>query len=376
MARLYVLNRKYEEAIYHTYLLLKKDPESKYLKTIMAEALYGLSKYYNHGEYNEVHTSYEDIEGQSQQVYHFFEKIDKAELNVLAVQYLWELRKLYPADEEIDLMLKDSFKEMVYKHYPKISVFSSVKKGIAEPTVLEIMEDSTSKYAKIKKLKDAVLESDKDFIKYSMIGLLNDKETPKEKKARLTKERAMKDIQSRKGYALGLNKVVFVNPYYKRIDERKKNQVRYQVSEQVQLDFRKKLLSNAKLLNFDAEVLDQSGMKTNEILRFNENSLLNEWFSDKLKHDENIKLISPVHNQIQTLISKYGTSKFCWIGTISVTDNTSPRNKTLYYVLLYDVKNETLDMQSLNKIQQRDDNSILNSNIYYTLLQMKHKRKK
>jgi beta-barrel assembly-enhancing protease len=201
-------------------------------------------------------------------------------------------------------------------------------------------------------------------------------ETPKEKKARLTKERQVKDIQSRKGYALGLNKVVFVNPYYKRIDERKKNQVRYQISEQVQLEFRKKLIANARLLNFEAKVLDPTGMKTNEIQRFNENSLLNEWFSDKLKHDEEIKMVSPVHNQAQALISQYGTSKFCWIGTISVTDNTSPKNKTLYYVLLYDIKTENLEMQSLNKIQQRDDNSILNSNIYYTILQMKYNRKK
>jgi hypothetical protein len=387
MARLYVLNRKYEQAIYHTYLLLKKDPDSKYLKTIMAEALYGLSKYYNHGEYSEVHTAYSEVEGQSQQVYHFFEKIDKAELNVLAVQYLWKLRKLYPGNEEIDLMLKDSFKEMVYKHYSDISFFSSAKREAVKPAEIDIQEDSTGKYAKIKKLRETVLETDKDFIKYSMISLLNDRDfvamyhelssahVKEETSGTDHGEAEEKKLIRRKGYALGLNKVVFVNPYYKRIDERKKNQVRYQVSEQVQLDFRKKLLANARLLGFDAKVLDPNGMKQSEIERFNENSLLNEWFSDKLKHDDDINIISPVHNQAQALISKYGTSKFCWVGTMSVTDNTAPRNRTMYYVLLYDMKKETLDMQSVNRIQQRDDNSILNSNIYYTILQMKYKRK-
>ncbi|HXA02578.1 MAG TPA: hypothetical protein VNW99_11360, partial [Cytophagaceae bacterium] len=264
-----------------------------------------------------------------------------------------------------------------------------------------------------------IQEAEKDFIKYSMISLLQDNtflamyenfssvkvaeenRAETEQKQRIRKEQEAKSLLRSKGYALGLDKVVFVNPYYKRIDERKKNQVRYQVSEQVQLDFKNKLMANARLLKFDAEVLDPNGMRENEIDRFNENSLLSEWIGDKLKHDDNINMISPIHNQAQDLIGKYGTSKFCWMGTISITDSrpykgsvlfftilyfptlpygiyyvATPRNKTLYYVLLYDMKNETLDMQSLNKIQQRDDNAILNSNIYYTLLQMKYKRKK
>jgi hypothetical protein len=407
MARLYVLNRKYEQAIYHSYLLMKKDPESKYLKTVIGQALYGLSKYYNHGEYSEVHTSFGDIEGQSQQVYHLFEKIDKPELNVLAVQYLWSLRKEYPNDEQIDLMLKDIFKEMVYKYFSEYSKFASEKKEMVAGTENNL-QDSTG-----------IQEAEKDFIKYSMISLLQDNtflamyenfssvkvaeenRAETEQKQRIRKEQEAKSLLRSKGYALGLDKVVFVNPYYKRIDERKKNQVRYQVSEQVQLDFKNKLMANARLLKFDAEVLDPNGMRENEIDRFNENSLLSEWIGDKLKHDDNINMISPIHNQAQDLIGKYGTSKFCWMGTISITDSrpykgsvlfftilyfptlpygiyyvATPRNKTLYYVLLYDMKNETLDMQSLNKIQQRDDNAILNSNIYYTLLQMKYKRKK
>jgi beta-barrel assembly-enhancing protease len=407
MARLYVLNRKYEQAIYHAYLLMKKDPESKYLKVVLGQALYGLSKYYNHGEYNEVHTPFGDIEGQSQQVYHLLEKLDETELNVLAVQYLWNLRNEYPNDEEISLMLKDIFKEMVYKHYPEDSMFSSKKKEMVDDIII-VSSDSAEK-------------PKNDFIKYSMISFLQDREflemfkgfssakkagenkmeSAREKKLRISKEQEAKSLLSRKGYALGLDKVVFVNPYYKRIDERKKNQVRYQVSEQVQLDFRNKLMANAKLLNFNAEVLNPNGMKENEIDKFNENSLLNEWIGDKLKHDDNINMISPIHNQVQDLIIKYGTSKFCWMGTISITDSrpykgavlfltiycfpalpygiyyvATPRNKTLYYVLLYDIKNETLDMQSLNKIQQRDDSAILNSNIYYTIMQMKYKRKK
>ena len=142
-------------------------------------------------------------------------------------------------------------------------------------------------------------------------------------------------------------------------------------------------------------------MNESDIDKFNEYAALTEWIGDKLKHDDDITMVSPMHTQVQGLITKYETSKFCWLGTISVTDSrpnkasvlfltilyfptlpygiyyvATPRHKTLYYVLLYDLESEKLEMQSLNRIQQRDDNSIINSNIYYTMLQMKHKRKK
>jgi hypothetical protein len=53
----------------------------------------------------------------------------------------------------------------------------------------------------------------------------------------------------------------------------------------------------------------------------------------------------------------------------------TPRNRTCFYTLLFDIKNEKLDMQTLNTIHQRDTKSVLNSNIYFSLLQMKHNRK-
>ncbi|MFL5729620.1 MAG: M48 family metallopeptidase [Cytophagaceae bacterium] len=408
MARLYVLNRKYEQAIYHSYLLLKKDPTSKYLKSIIGQSLYSLSKYSNHGEFNEVHTSYSDIEGHSQQIYFLFEKLDKGELNVLALHYLWALKKQYPDDEQTDLMLKDIFKEMVYEHYPRSTMFNSSKEKIV-PEIVTVTETDSSDFMVTRDNK----EEQSDFIKYSMVELMKDKEfmamyeeltaqkVSEDNASPDNKAGEEEDLIRRKGYALGLDKTVFVNPYYKRTDQRKKNQVRYQMSEQVQLDFRNKLMHNAKLLHFDAEVVDQHGMKANETERFNENSVLSEWIGDKLKHDDDIRLISPIHNQVQTITAKYGTSKFCWMGTISSTDKrrhkgsvllitmlyfptlpygiyyvATAKHKTYFYVLLYDLKTDKLEMQSLNKIQQRDDSAILNSNIYYTMLQMKHQRKK
>jgi hypothetical protein len=426
MSRLYVINRRYEAAIYHTYMLMKKDPKSKYLKTNMAKALYGMSKYYNKSEGSDVHRDFNDIEGNSQQVYHFFDKLSKEELNVLAQEYLWRLKTEYPADKEIELMAKDNLKELVFLNYPSRSSFSQKAKGVLKAELkidsAQLQNtDSLSKYDKIKK-KQIIAEvvSEENFVKYAFVDLFKDneflksydqfakekeaeeskKETSKERRARIAKETKERNIVSNKGYALGLEKVVFVNPYYKRIDERKRDQIRYRVSEENKKAFNERILSNAKMLNLDVQVVEPNHLEKSETEKFNENALLNEWINEKVTHDDEFNMISPLHNQISNLSTKYGTDKFCWMGAVSVTERkpfkggvlvlsilypfflpygivyaATPKDRTYFYTLIYDIKNEKLDMQTINTIHQRDSKAVLNSNIYYTLLQMKHKRK-
>jgi beta-barrel assembly-enhancing protease len=426
MARLYLNNRRYEAAVYHTYLLLKKDPLSRYLRTCMAKALYGLSKYYNQSERSEIHRSFDEIEGNSQQVYHFFDKITKEELNVLAQRHLWKLKKEYPDDVEIGLMTNDIFKELVFVHFPNRSSFSEKPK---EQIRLERLKDSTqfqntdslSKYEKIKKQQIiAEVEGDENFIKYGLVDLLKDsefikaydqlskekeekdskKETPRERKDRITDEALERSEIKSKGYALGLEKVVFVNPYYKRIDERRKEQVRYRVSETNQNEFNNKILLNAKELQLDVQVVEPDHLEKADTEKFNENALLNEWIIEKLHHGDNINMTSPLHNEVNYLGAKYGTNKFCWMGAVSVTERkpnkaailavsivypfllpygilyaATPRDRTYFYTLVFDLNEEKLDMQTMRTIHQRDRSSVLNSNIYFSLLQMKYKRK-
>jgi hypothetical protein len=426
MARLYVNNRRYEAAIYHTYMLLKKDPKSKYLRTNMAKALYGLSKYYNKDITSEVHRDFNDIEGNSQQVYHFFDKIKKDELNVMAQEYLWRLKAEFPNDVEIGLMAKDNLKELVFNHFPTRSSFSQKPKAVLKAEIITDSvqfhnTDSLSKYDKIKKKQIiAEVEGEENFVKYAFVDLFKDndflktydqfakekdaensrKETTKERRTRMAKESAERNLIRSKGYALGLEKVVFVNPYYKRIDERKKDQIRYRVSETNQNAFNDRILLNAGVVKLDVKVLEPNHLEKSDSEKFNENALLNEWISEKIAHDDNIdNMISPLHNDATYLSGKYGTDKFCWMGAVSVTERkpnkggilvlsivypfllpygiiyaATPRDRTYFYTLLFDIKNEKLDMQTINTIHQRDTKSVLNSNIYYSLLQMKHKR--
>jgi Zn-dependent protease with chaperone function len=427
IARIYLLNKEYEAAIYHTYLLLKKDPDSKYLKKCMVKALYGIAKYKNASRSSYVHVNFQKIEGASQQVYHFFEKIDASELTVITLVNLWKLKKEYPEDTELRLITDDLFRELVIENkLTPQDFYSKTKETIRVENNLDSLKslstDSLSKYDKIKnKSKILKIESEGKFTKYAFVGLLKDEEfknkfnnlveenkvveekdkvlTYKERRKIRTNESANRDRIKRRGYAMGLNKVVIVNPFYYRIDERKKNSVRYQASERGQQALDDQIKENAKLLKLDIDLVDPNSVKEDDVDNFNDNLLLQDWLSEKLEHDD-INLVSPIHEDILKVADKHGTMNFCWMGLLSTTNKkpnkgsvlaltimtvyalpygiyyvVTPEHRTYFYNLLYNIETGEMTMSSIRKLYARDSKPMIHSHIYFTLFQLKNKRK-
>jgi len=98
LSYLYQISNNFEKAIYNSYLLLKKYPENKFLKTNIAESLYGLTFYKNRDDFEKAHIKEDIIEGYSQQVFNLFEKLSSDELNLLTLRYLWNLKTTYKND--------------------------------------------------------------------------------------------------------------------------------------------------------------------------------------------------------------------------------------------------------------------------------------
>jgi hypothetical protein len=84
---LFLSQKKYELAIYNSYLLLKEFPESFYLKKIITQSLYGLTKYANAGQFWDVHQSYDLNPGGIQPLLYLFEKLPVKELNIISIAY-------------------------------------------------------------------------------------------------------------------------------------------------------------------------------------------------------------------------------------------------------------------------------------------------
>jgi beta-barrel assembly-enhancing protease len=424
IAHLLLLNRRYEEAIYHTYLLMKKNPQSKYLKKIMAKALYGLSKYKSEDKFYKVHVDHDKIEGESQQVYFFFNTLSASELSALANGYLWNLRKDYPEDLEVKMMSDDLMNNMVQKHYPDKSYFIRNPLDFQKEEVAEnnTFQDTTSKYAKIKKKLKAVEDTTAtsyEFIRYAFVDQFKNKEfesaydrfsdakkaadnlSPTQRLAiEAGKEKEKKRFR-KKGYALGVDRVVLIDPFYARINTKRKEAYRFQFTEEKKTELGKLLKEAGEDVGVQTESLIPVEMTAAEVEKMNDYALMEEWIHERLEHDDlDSVFVSPMQYEASLLSKKYGTAHFGWSGMVWYTERNSnlaglymisilypfvlpyavyetftPSHRTLQYTLLYDLNTGKEKMHYVQFFKNKDVSKFTSAGLYYTFLQIKTRAK-
>lgn len=439
---LYLRQRRYEAALYNSFMLLQNEPESIYLKKSLLKSLYGLTKYANADRYEEVHHGYKRIQGQSQQVYHFFDKMQPKELNVLALSYAWRIKKQYPEDEEINEMTNQLFTELAFTHFPERTFFASKPKEkpqdeSADKNVNDPEEDDNkekdeeeennksgkkskkvnTKYDKIKKKKEEEGTTDY-FLKYALVEQMQDPEfvamydakikervkweeekTWKESREYRAEQRKINETNKRKGFALGIQKMVFVSPFYVKIDETKRNAHQLVASEGAQKAFDERIAENAKLSGIDFALLDKKDLSENGASAFNDISYLTDWISEKYDH-EDLNFVNYKEEYAQSLVKKYGTQYFCWMGVISVRkrnenaainicggillppllpfiiyQNLQPKYETYFYSVIIDLKTGKKVYSQINQYNFSDRDDILNVNLYDMFQQFRNKRK-
>lgn len=358
---------RYEASLYNSYLLMQDDPNSKYLKVSLGKSLYGLSKYANDDRFDKVHYSPEDMQGESEQVYFLFDKLTKKEKNVLAVSYLWRLKKQYPDDKELAAITDDIFHEMVVVNYNDKSYFSTTPRPLNDTTqrdtaaaTLKPTESGTEtkpkktaikkqgKYQHIRKAKKKEGDEDNErgsFARYAFVDLLQDpefnadydkyakdvkktgKSTALSKKARnkKLKEDRKKEAEKQKeqarlsngGYALGISKVLIINPFYYKVDYTHKQALRLVASEAAQKDFNNSIKENATFAGIDYTMLDKKDLDSSSTAVFNDITSLNDFIRETSLHGD-MHYVNYMSDDIQALAKKYGTSYFCWTGMIVV----------------------------------------------------------
>jgi len=172
LSNLFTKDRKYAESFYNSYLLLKKYPTNKFLRTNIAYCLYALSKYRNDGKLYNVLTDYEKVQGQSQQVNYMFEKMEKKTLNTIAVKYLWELKQDFKDDEFIATIAKDALYELVMESGARKLDYKKAFPIIEEENTLPKDSSNISKYDRIIKNSEVT----EDEIKYAFVNLFQNEE--------------------------------------------------------------------------------------------------------------------------------------------------------------------------------------------------------
>jgi len=408
LTRLYLMSDQPVMAIYNAYLLLRTHTDNAYLNYQVARSLYMLAKFKMAGRFGYVHPGYSTIEGESQQLYHLFYRLQADELCVLAVGHIWRLRLKYPGNADLVAMSDDLLRQLMLDHYlpgmfsqtapePSIYAADSLKK---EPLSkydrlrLKQMDDprhSMLRYAFVDLFADADFAA--QFDKWEREKWMGAKggPTPSEmEKKKREDQRKWKNT----GFNLGIDKVVMVSPAYAKLDLRKRQQHNFLDAEEAKLELMQRMAKSAALLALDAPVLEATMLDSDKVDVFNDISFLNEWVDQRLSHMD-VDMVGLDRERLDGLIARYGTEHFAWTGVINYRENKPllyfyllyalvppaiplavyylirPNFDTYYYCLTFNLRTGEPSMIAYSNFRLKDAQDIINSNVYDSMWQMK-----
>lgn len=417
--RLYLVDRDYVNAIYAAYILLEKYPENLYLKKIVAKSLYNVTisksnstRYkakYTYSTANNARLSsksysipdYEKIEGASQRLYYMLDHLDAKELNTIALSFTYKAYKKNPEDHVLAMLTDSLFSEIVNSNQLYLSDFSKATK--AQLITLDTMKDPVadidttaeeSKYSKIKKQQQKVeVETDENFTKYAFVGLLKDNEFVKrytkaargqthkaeEKKDNLTyKERKKIEEQlakenKNKYTLLGVEKVLFLEPFYMKVkSERGNEMINYFESEEKQVKLSEIQKKCADKLKLGYETISTKNMTTADIDRYNLNSILNDWLTERFNHGDNSDELIVGTEETKKLIEKYGTKYLAWTG---VYNEKGRKSHNTYFFILFNLESGEVMKYETRYTKSKDNTDLITSFVYNSLMHVAKKPK-
>ena len=413
LTRLYLMADQPVMAVYNAYLLLRRHPDNPYQQQQMARALYTLAKFKMAGRFAFVHPGYSTIEGESQQLYHLFYRLQADELCVLSLNHIWRLRLKYADDADLVAMSEDLLRQLMLDHYLP-GMFSQTPPDPLPDVSDTLRLEQMSKYDRLRlkqmenprhaMLRYAFVDLFADsafnqlFDKWEREKWLGNRDTPTQ--AELDK-RKREDQRKWKntGFNLGLDKVVMVSPAYAKLDLRKRKQHNFLDAEEAKLQFMERIYRSADLLGLDATILETTLLDSNRSDVFNDIAFLNEWVDQRLLHMD-VDMVGLDRARLDRIMTQYGTEHFAWTGVINYRENkpllyfyllyalvppaiplavyylVRPNYDTYYYCLTFNLRTGEPSMIAYSNFRLKDASDIVNSNVYDSLWQMKSRPRK
>jgi hypothetical protein len=411
LCRLYLMERDYMNAIYASYIQLQKYKDNVYLKKIMSKAMYNVlvnkptagrnnygtisigsgnmsSKQYNVPDYT-------NIEGASQRVYYMFSNMDAKELNTVALSYTYKAHKQHPNDPILSALTDSLFAFMVNSNSLFLNDFSKksksdIKKDTVKKEVVET-EQEESKYSTIKKQQQQVeVETDENFTKYAFVGLLKDEEFVSRytKMARgLTQKPLMDEYSSASNSKakkkkkkksngpplLGIDKVIFLDPYYMKVkNNRGTEYTKFYESEEHQRKLAEIQKKCADKLKLQYTTVTTQGISEGDIAKYNENANLNDWLGERFRHGDNNEELVTSSEYIQQLIKDAGTKYIAWSG---IYNSKGKVHRTTYFFILMDIESGKLMKFETRYVRNKDNTDMISSFVYNSLMHVAKKPK-
>lgn len=397
LCRLYLKNRDYLNAFYAAYILEQKYPQNQYLSEILSKCMYALSLYargdlrYDSDSYLENGVpSYSDIESYPQQLYYLVSKMPANEWTILSLDYVYRRHRQFPENTVINAY-SDSLFKLVKQTNWEIGDFVRTNVKVApalavSDTAKKQIEPVTSKTDLIATIQKENSSGSKDTAYYKAIYVdlfMNDKEfvskfpdsgnqSESSGFSSYSSSRKTTTSKNKKGYKeIRIDKVILLEPFYLKIDEKKEEQVRYLESDAKQENFITTVNESAQKQNFQIVNLDPGMIMAKEVDKVNDYSVINDWFYEKFDATNGSR--NPILNtdEIGKMITKYTTQYVLKTGVVSYKSRKG-RKFTYYYVFLYDLVNNEMIYKKQETFRGKDTKDLVNAKAYQTLYELRH----
>ncbi|HPH19811.1 MAG TPA: hypothetical protein PLE32_13575, partial [Haliscomenobacter sp.] len=343
---------------------------------------------------------------------------DQKEATVFALQKAWKLHQQHPEDQETKLMLDDLFVEMA-QHFKNLDFFL-LKTTAIEPESPKIDTTTNTSKTKMRSKFDRIKEKQQQQPEVKKSNFLNTAfdEFIKDAAFKAAFEQGQKAYNERiaaeenhladwkknqrkeslRGANLGIPKIVVVNPFYLKLNEKKDNPVLYIDTENGQNSFRGLMQEVATKSGLKTVFLDVENLKESQADRFNDIRDLNEWFSEQVQFSDLSLTPGIQQEKINGIASKYDTDYFLWTGAISllpkghnavqplfgglifwpqlpwaIANAVKPKYDLLYFAILFDVKTMKRRVIKFEYFRYSDFTSVVKAHGYDAFLQIKQK---
>ncbi len=393
----------YEDAFYSTFLLLKDFPESEFLYQSRATAIYFLAHYKVNGSFYDVHHADKDAQGSIQQIYYFFNKIPDEDLGILATKIAWDAHIKFPANSDLNKIATDLLKLMddKLKFSPADFAFTVAKELKTDTDTL--INTSTDKYSMIKQSKSETGKPQDDkYYRFAFEELL--KETvfvsAFNKQMDLEEEVIVSKKKKQKG-GLAINHMIVANPFYVKLDYTKDHPQKYLASEESEDELNKQIKFCAGKLDLKLNIIDNDHLKENDVETFNNMITLNDWFDEAIDQPKEMQLYNTSGTQLKNITEVFGTDYVSWMGIVSARKKGNgyefaslclgviwfplipvliykaalPNYETDFYTLIVNSSTGKFEYLNVRSVKLNDHTSVVKSNLYYILQQIKARKK-
>jgi hypothetical protein len=362
--RIEMENRHYELAIYNALYLQKteKNP-NEYLDEIIAYSLYAFAKYLNSGRFWDIHADYQALPPSLQPLCYMMENIEGQQLSAIALQRLWKCY-LNHAENVVWARACENLAQDIPKYFPndkkEIQTYLGKSAGMSFFT--------------------NVLNADNESFK--IIPVSDEKQIAKQQRK-----------YAHKGVNLGIDSIVFIDPVYQRFNYRMKQPEDYFGGDVMEQGLVDKILEYSKQLKLNCRIIRSNDLTIDDVLIYNELSLLHDWFAVQRPHPEGFDLVNFRQPEMDKIVKHLGTPYFAWTGGVGISQPRQHRNRylamspliiplyyyftpeyeTIYYTQIYNLQTGKYIVKYPRKMRLNDQADMFHSVIYDIVFQIKHK---